>query len=152
MNRYRQRILTLLLLACVSQAGADALFSINDPWVREAPPTARVMAGYMELRNTGDSVITVTSISSPDFTRTEIHRTVIEDGIARMLPVGQLEIPANSRIKLEPGGLHMMLFDPQRPLAEGATVSLTLHRDEGDGITVAAPVIRFTGEDHSSHH
>jgi copper(I)-binding protein len=110
------------------------------------------MAGYMTMINTGDTPVTVTAISSPNFAGAEIHRTVVEEGIARMLPVRQLDIPANSQVKLEPGGLHLMLFDPQQPLPEGATVTLLIHHSNGSDVTVAAPVIRKTGEDHSHHH
>lgn len=131
---------------------ADATFTVVEPWIREAPPTARVMAGYLVLSNAGDTPVTVTSISSPDFEAAEIHRTVVKEGVARMLPVTQLDIPANSQLKLEPGGLHLMLFEPQRPLLEGATVTLIIHRSNGSKITATAPVIRKTGVDHSHHH
>ncbi|HAJ93052.1 MAG TPA: hypothetical protein DCO71_10640 [Gammaproteobacteria bacterium] len=154
MNSCLPRALTvLLLLSGSSLAMADATLAIGEPWIREAPPTARVMAGYLALTNAGDTPVTVTSISSPDFEAAEIHRTVVKEGVARMLPVTQLDIPANSQLKLEPGGLHLMLFEPQRPLLEGATVTLTIHRSNGSNVTVTAPVIRKTGgEDHSHHH
>ena len=153
MNICLRRILTtLLLLIGSSLTMADATLTISEPWIREAPPTVRVMAGYMAMVNTGNTTVTVTSVSSPDFERAEVHRTVVEAGIARMLPVKQLEIPANSQLKLEPGGLHLMLFNPQRPLREGASVTLTIHRSDGSKVTATAPVIRKTGEDHSHHH
>ena len=153
MNIRLHRALTLLLFMIGgAQASADTTFTISAPWIREAPPTARVMAGYMTINNAADTPVTVTAISSPDFENAEIHRTVVEEGVARMLPVRQLEVPANSQLKLEPGGLHLMLFDPQRPLAEGATVTLIIHRSNAGDVTTAAPVIRKTGEDHSRHH
>ena len=142
----------LTLLAGISPASAVPDLVIREPWIREAPPTARVLAGYLTLVNTGDSTITVTTISSPDFEGAEIHRTVIEDGVARMLPVNQLEIPASGQLTLEPGGLHLMLFDPRRALAEGDSATLTIHRSNGSISTTTAPVIRETGEDHSHHH
>ena len=154
MNICLHRALTALLLLIGSSLAiaADATFTVGEPWIREAPPTARVMAGYLVLTNAGDTPVTVTSISSPDFEAAEIHRTVVKEGIARMLPVKQLDIPANSQLKLEPGGLHLMLFNPQRPLPEGATVTLIIHRSNGSKLTATAPVIRKTGEDHSHHH
>jgi len=154
MNICLQRTLTILLLLIGSSLtiAADATFTIGEPWIREAPPTTNVMAGYMTLINAGDTPVIVTSISSPDFEGAGIHRTVVEAGVARMLPVTQLDIPANSQLKLEPGGLHLMLFEPQRPLREGATATLIIHRSNGSKVTVTAPVIRKTGEDHSHHH
>ena len=142
----------LLLLIGASLAMSDATLTISESWIREAPPTARVMAGYLTIINASDTPVTITSISSPDFESAEIHRTVIEEGVARMLPVTQLDIPANSQLKLEPGGLHLMLVEPQRPLPEGAAVTLTIHGSRGNNVAVTAPVIRKTGEDHSKHH
>jgi copper(I)-binding protein len=50
----------------------------------------------------------------------------------------------------------VMLFDPQRPLREGDTATLTVHTASGTAITVQAPVKRQTGDeggqDHSHHH
>jgi periplasmic copper chaperone A len=150
--RYLRAFAILALLAATSPASADTELQVSEPWIREAPPTSRVLAGYLTLVNTSDNIITVTAISSPDFENAEIHRTVIEDGVARMLPVKQLEVPANGQLALEPGGHHLMLFDPRRPLTEGETVTLVIQRNNGEQITTSAPVIRKTGEDHSHHH
>lgn len=146
------KFFVLLLLLGPSLVTADATLAVNAAWIREAPPATSVMAGYMTLVNAGDTPLIVTSISSPDFKDAEIHRTVVEEGVARMLPVSQLEIPANSPVRLEPGGLHLMLFEPQRPLPAGETVTLIIHRSNDSQITATATVIRKTGEDHSHHH
>ena len=107
----------------------------------------------MVLKNTADTPRTITRIDSPDFRDAQIHRTVVEDGVAKMLPVEQLQLPASGSVTLEPGGLHLMLFDPQRPLRDGDTVILLIHDSDGDSITVHAPVVRKTGgHDHSHHH
>ena len=148
----KHALILLMLLTTASLANADSELQVNEPWIREAPPTSRVLAGYLTLVNTGDNTVTVTEISSPDFKNAEIHRTVIEDGIARMLPVEQLEIPAHGQFVLEPGGHHLMLFDPLQPLTEGETVTLSIHLNNGNQVSAKAPVIRKTGEDHSHHN
>jgi copper(I)-binding protein len=148
----KHALIIVILLAATSLAGADSGLQVSEPWIREAPPTSRVLAGYLTLVNTGDNTVTVTAISSPDFKNAEIHRTVIEEGIARMLPVKQLEVPAGGQLMLEPGGYHLMLFDPLRTLTAGETVTLIIHLDNGNQISAMAPVIRKTGEDHSHHH
>jgi len=149
---YLRTVAFILLLAVTAPASAEAELQVSEPWVREAPPTSRVLAAYLTLVNTSDNTITVTAISSPDFENAEIHRTVIEDGIARMLPVKQLEVPANGQLALEPGGHHLMLLEPRQPLTEGETVTLVIQRNNGEQITTSAPVIRKTGESHSHHH
>ncbi len=148
----KHALITVILLAATSLAGADSGLQVSEPWVREAPPTSRVLAAYLTLVNTGDNTVTVTAISSPDFKNAEIHRTVIEAGVARMLPVKQLEVPAGGQLMLEPGGHHLMLFDPLRTLTAGETVTLIIHMNNGKQLSATAPVIRKTGEDHSHHH
>ncbi|MCK5479955.1 MAG: copper chaperone PCu(A)C [Gammaproteobacteria bacterium] len=152
--KMRPASLPVILIAvfCLhSIAYAASTLEITHPWVREAPPSARVLAAYMSIKNPGDSAITINGISSPDFESAEIHRTVINDGVARMLHIKQLDVPANGIIRLEPGGLHLMLFNPKRMLAEGDTITLTIHLGNETCMTVSTPVVR-QDDDHSRHH
>ena len=145
--------IVLLLLSFLSTVKAGAAVDVEAPWVREAPPASTVLAAYMVLKNTADTPRTITRIDSPDFRDAQIHRTVVEDGVAKMLPVEQLQLPASGSVTLEPGGLHLMLFDPQRPLRDGDSIILIIHASDGDSVTVHAPVVRKTGgHDHSHHH
>jgi len=147
----RLRVLAFLLVAQTAPPAAAELV-ISQPWVREAPPAAPVMAGYMNIRNgTGDAV-SVIAVSSPAFASAELHRTVLEDGIARMVPMGRLEIAAGESVALEPGGIHLMLFDPVQALQEGDSVTLVIHRADGVCTTVQAPVRRDTMAGHAHHH
>ena len=151
---YRQLTATLVLLSLFfmhSLAVAASTLQVKTPWIREAPPTATVLAAYMVLNNAADAQCLITHIESPDFRDARIHRTVVEDGVAKMLPVEQLQVPAHGSITLEPGGLHLMLFDPLRSLQEGDTVTLVIHEGNGNSVTVQAPVVRNTGE-HDHHH
>ena len=152
--KMRPASLPVILIAVLCLHGiayAASTLEITHPWVREAPPSARVLAAYMSIKNPGDSAITINGISSPDFEYAEIHRTVINDGVARMLHIKQLDVPANGIIRLEPGGLHLMLFNPKRMLAEGDTITLTIHLGNETCMTVSTPVVR-QDDDHSRHH
>jgi copper(I)-binding protein len=143
----------LVWLSFMTCAMAGPAVDVEAPWIREAPPAATVLAAYMVLNNTGDAACSVTAVESPDFREARIHRTVVEDGIAKMLAVEQLQLPVHGSVTLEPGGLHLMLSDPLRPLHEGDVVILVIHDSNGDSVTVHAPVVRKTGEhDHAHHH
>jgi copper(I)-binding protein len=142
-----------LFMVLAATAPAAPSMDISDGWVREAPPTSRVLAAYMQITNLTDTDLMVTGITSPDFDSAELHRTILEEGgMTRMVPVPELTIPAADSILLEPGGLHLMLFDPVRPLAEGDSVTLVLHRTDGICITLSVPVLRRTGEVQHHHH
>jgi copper(I)-binding protein len=143
----------LLAVFCLYNiAHATETLDITHPWVREAPPSARVLAAYMSIKNTGESSITIVGMSSTEFESAELHRTVIHEGVASMLHIKHLEVPANGSIKLEPGGLHLMLFNPHHALSAGDSVTLTIHLGKGTCMTVSAPVVRQILDDHSQHH
>jgi copper(I)-binding protein len=143
----------LVALSLLSTAMAAPAVDVEAPWVREAPPASTVLAAYMVVRNNGDTQYTITRIESPDFRDARIHRTVVDDGVAKMLPVEQLPVPVHGSVTFEPGGLHLMLFDPLRTLHEGDSVTLVIHVSTGDSVTVQAPVVRNNSEtDHAHHH
>ena len=139
-----------LLLSFSPSYGAT--LEVHDAWIREAPPTASVLATYMVISNTREAPAEITAIASPDFDHPELHRTVVESGVARMVPIKKLQIPAGERISLEPGGIHLMLINPQRPLREGDTVTLVIHCADGFSNTFTVPVIRAAGEVAHQHH
>lgn len=159
MNTIKTGLLTTTLLSCLCMlqaVQAESPIAIDSAWIREAPPATSVLAAYMTINNASESDQQITGMDSPDFRSAEIHRTVVEDGVAKMLPVSGLDVAAGDSISLEPGGLHVMLFDPQRPLREGDTATLIVHTASGAAISVQATVVRKTGDDagndHSHHH
>jgi len=144
--------LVMLTALCLCNTAQAATLEIFHPWVREAPPSSRVLAAYMTVKNPGDTAISIEGISSPDFESAEVHRTVVHEGMARMLHIKQLEIPAKGTVRLEPGGLHLMLFNPNRSLATGDSVTLTLHLGNGICLTLDMPVIRQAADDRAPRH
>lgn len=132
----------------------DHAFSISDAWVREAPPIQRILAGYMQIRNDTDTPRKITAVNSAIFGSVEIHKTVIKDGMARMEAQHALVIPAMGTTVLEPGGVHLMLIDPQKPLQAGDKVTLELQIAPDETQTIIAEVRRSEGvePDHSHHH
>ncbi len=135
-------------LSFIVHAGADVV--ISNAWVPEAPPVARVMAGYMTLKNTTDKDINITAVSSPDFKNVEMHRTETKDGMARMVEQKSLALPANGETIFKPGGLHLMLINPKRKLARGDSVTLMITADKKQ-ITLKAQIKEATLDDHSTH-
>ncbi len=149
-------LIVLLTLPLGVTAGEP--LRVENAWVREAPPTAQVLGAFMHLHNTGDTLITITGASSPACAAVEIHRTVIEDGVARMIPQPSLQLDAGEHIDLAPGGYHLMLIQPQQPLQAGATVTIELQLGDGGSQSIQAQVRKGMGEmgghdhEHMHHH
>lgn len=132
-------VLVVVLAAC-SAGGPD--LQVEDAWVRAAPPDATAMAGYMVVHNRTSADRALSGARSPDFGAVEIHRTVVENGVARMEPAEHAVVPAVGELTLAPGGMHLMLMRPAHALAPGDTVTLILSFDDGSTVEVRAPVQR----------
>jgi copper(I)-binding protein len=149
----KQLLVIVPALAALTSAfpSAAASLEVRDAWIREAPPTASVLAAYMVIRNPGTVPVEITNVSGPEFGRAEMHRTVVEGGVATMVAIRKLEIAPGEQIALEPGGTHLMLIDPRRPLRAGDTATLTFQDAGGRTSTFSVPVTRETGESDRHH-
>jgi len=131
--------------------------SFSKSWISEAPPTVSVLAGYTSIHNASDKPIKLINVSSPTFSRIEIHRSVLNGDMVSMEKQESLEIPAKSTVLLSPGNLHLMLFEPNNPLRSGDTATLNFSFSNGHNQTIEATVERRSSnehshEDHSHHH
>ncbi len=148
------RTLPLIIVTTLSShfAIADDKLEIDDAWIAEAPPVSKVMAAYMEIENETRQDRQATSMQCKEFERAEFHRTVDKDGMARMEHQQVLNIPANSELELEPGGYHIMLFNPARPLKAGDKTDCSMKFDDGTTINFDLEIRKSSVEDHSHHH
>lgn len=150
MSLLRNWLLPVLIVLLPLPGLADTL-QVDDAWVRAGPPTAEVLAAYLRLRNTGDSARKIVAAESPAFERVEMHRTVIEDGMARMLPQSSLTVPAGGELVLEPGGYHLMLIQPNAPLKNDDKVELTLTDADDNRLSFTAVVRPPQAMDENDH-
>ncbi len=66
-----------------------------------------------------------------------------------------LQLAPGQRVDFAPGGYHLMLVNLRRPLRDGDSVSFTLVSDDGQTLSVEAPVrsvLSETGHGHHRHH
>ncbi len=133
-------VLVLMLALAPLTTLAQSPISVEDAWVRAAPPAAQVLSGYFTVRNGARDAVTLTRVESPNFARVEMHRSEIVDGVARMEAVESVEIPARGNLEFAPGGLHLMLMEPLGAMAAGTTVYFVLTFDNGWTLEVTAPV------------
>jgi copper(I)-binding protein len=135
------RVVTCLavLLCCPILAFAQEI-EVRDPWIRQPPPGANA-AAYLTLANPGEISRRVTAVKAEGVERIEMHRTVVEEGVARMEAVDSIEIPAGGEVTLAPRGLHLMLIRPSS-LSEGDEVELVFELDGDEYIAARAGVRR----------
>ena len=86
-------------------------------------------AGYLSLNNNTNATITISHVTSPEFTAVEIHESQLVDGVAKMRKINTLSISAKSTVSLESGGTHLMLMRPNAAIDQ---VSLNFY--SGDSL------------------
>ena len=132
------KALTLLMIAGVlavacSETGAPLVAS--DVVIKRPMPGMEMSAGYLTLTNNSKSPITVTHVTSPQLASVEVHETMVEDGISRMVRLGELVIPPSASLVFEPGAKHLMLM---RPTGELDSVTLSIHSGDTVLLTIDA--------------
>ena len=128
-------LLAVLALAATSASAAGTL-TVEHAWVRAAPPSAMMLAGYATLRNAGDAPLSVTGADSADFADVQLHQSVLADGVERMRPTGRIELAPGKSVEFAPGGKHFMLIRPKRELRAGEKVKIHISTSQGEGATV----------------
>ena len=120
-----------LLASCSAD---QAPLVASDVRVTAPMPGAQMSAGYLTLTNNSAADITITHVTSPQFGNIEMHESVIEDGVARMIRLNDVTVPGKSSVDFTRGGKHLMLMQPREQLE---TVSLDFHADDAVVLSVS---------------
>ncbi|MCG7920662.1 MAG: copper chaperone PCu(A)C [Candidatus Thiodiazotropha lotti] len=154
-----QRLLPILgfcLFFMGQQLMAGSAVMADDPYVRAVPPGQPNSASFMTLHNMGKKDLALVSASSSAAEVVELHTHTMEDGMMRMRKVEKIDLPAEQKISLKPGGLHVMLIGLKQKLVPGEKIGLTLSFDDGSELKLDAPVrklrMKMKQSDHGSHN
>ncbi|WP_260260506.1 copper chaperone PCu(A)C [Vibrio intestinalis] len=144
---------TLILLGALIAPLAHASMDImaHHPYARATPPNAATSAVFVELMNPTDIDRTIVSASTPVAGKVELHDVINEGDVMKMRQVKQITIPAQSKTSLEPGSLHIMLFELNKPLIEGGSIDVEVVFANGHKQIFSAPIKKvMSGMKH--HH
>lgn len=133
----------VLCLLLTVTAGADGIadkITVNDPYVRAVPPVVKTSAAFMQFQNSGAVERFLVSASTPAAAAVELHMHTMDEGVMRMRRIAHVRLPPGETVSLQPGGLHIMLFDLSEPLVAGDTVPIMLTFDDGSTKQISAEV------------
>ena len=132
--------MTLALAPHVAADGVADKITVNDPYVRAVPPMVQTSAAFMHFQNSDSVERFVVGASTPAAAAVELHMHTMDDGVMRMRQIAHIHLPPNATVSLQPGGLHIMLFDLTAPLDLGGRVPITLTFDDGSSKEISAEV------------
>lgn len=98
-------------------------------------------AAYMMLTNFTDQNVALIGASSDVAAAVEIHLSSMgADGTMQMAQQESVAIPAGAALELKPGSYHVMFIGLTKDLVVGDEITLTLHFDGYDDLTLTLPV------------
>jgi len=120
-------------------AGADTVLGVpwkarppvvvESGWLRPPPPGSKVGAAYGRVRNHSEAARKLVGAARVDGSSVAVHETVVEAGIARMLPT-DVDVPSGGEARLEPMGAHLMV-----PMThDESSLSIRLTFDDGTSV------------------
>jgi len=119
------------LLAGIAPVALAGSLEITDAWLNQPPPGQSAAAIYMELRNAGADEIVVVGARVEGARSASIHGHAQADGMMRMYAVQRLPIASGARVRLAPGGYHLMVGGLERPVLPGGGLPFCLRLDGG---------------------
>ena len=153
MTRLPVAALAALLLSTAAHAHGVTAGDIEiiHPAIPAPPASAKSAAGYMAIANNGAEPDTLVGIETGAAASVMLHTTEHgADGVARMMHLPAIEIPAGETLLLAPGGLHVMLMGLTAPLVEGDMVPATLVFDHAGRVAIEFMVDPPGGADHAT--
>ena len=115
--------------------------TIVHPVARPSMGAAANSAVYLTVVN-GGQADRLTGVSSDVAERVELHTTVIEDGVMAMQPLDDgADVPADGELRLETGGIHVMLMGLDEPLRVDDSFLLTLDFEQAGPIEIEVFVV-----------
>ena len=135
------RTVPMLLLATLAGCAKEEQLRVEDAWVRFSPVRENPSAAYFTIHG-GPQDVSLIGVSTEVAIRSEMHETMSGmSGMASMKPVTNVQVPAGSEVKFEPGGKHLMLWNINPGLAPPKRIVLTFAFSNGEKLQANAPLV-----------
>ena len=146
-------------LLAVSQA-ALAAPKVEAAWARPTVKGQPAGGGFLRIDNSGGPADRLIGASAGTAAAAvELHSMSMDGDVMRMRRVEAIDVPADGKVELKPGGLHLMLMGLTAPLESRSVVPLTLRFEKAGDVQVqmmvgpapAGEPKMHEGHDHSGH-
>lgn len=120
LQRYGHILLILLTISACSQKPPD--IQISDIIALPSPVMKGVASVFMRISNNGGRDYLIGAKTDIDGSIVELHN--VKNG--RMVKIKEVKIPANGKIEMIPGGMHIMIFNLPDKIMDSQELNLYL--------------------------
>ena len=138
------------LTVMVPAALADG-YKIENPRARPSLGVAKNTAAFFTIHNATAQADKLLSAEGTVSRKVELHTHLKENGVFKMRQVKFIDIPANGKVELKSGGLHVMVIGVHSPLKVGDKFELKLNFEHAKPMTITVPVKKLTGHMMMNH-
>jgi len=127
-----------MLLLCIFFAPCSAMAEVfvNNGYIIKPLTKGAVTAAYVEFYNKGNNEAKLVRVTSDKAKSIEIHdHQRGNNGEVRMVKLDSLPIPANGKVALKQGGLHLMIYGLSDNIKIGDKLSITFFFDNKTSVT-----------------
>lgn len=118
------------LVFSAQNAFSDSI-EVHDPWIRAPAPFAHALAGFMLIKNTTDTPLSLVQVKADGFGEVMLHQSINENGMHRMEHVANIIIPAQGEMRFQHGSYHIMFMGLHKKALPGNKIPVTLIFDNG---------------------
>jgi len=126
----KARLCLIPLLAAVAVA-AHAQVQVTDAWVRGTVAQQTTTGLFFDITSVQGGRLV--AASTPVARDVQLHTMTMKGNVMTMRQVPAIDLPPGKTVKLEPNGLHVMMFGITHALSAGETVPATLTIEDAKG-------------------
>jgi len=125
-------VLFIFFISPISMTYANNYsIDIEDAWIRAMPSKAMSTAAFMKITNKFPNEVKLISVDIDGVQSVELHKTMSDGKVMRMVKQSHIPLPANSSLVLKPGSWHIMMIGLEKQFPEGSVHQVQLNFDNG---------------------
>jgi periplasmic copper chaperone A len=142
----RRTFLVASLLLLAGCHGRNSEPKVTQAWVRLPAVAGQPAAGYFTIHG-GAKALQLVRMESALAAKTEMHQSMAGmSGMATMVPLSHIDVPAHGTTVFKPGGNHAMLIGLENVVKPGTAVPLRFGFSDGTTAEAEAKTVN-AGED-----
>ena len=139
-----KKVLILIAFIFTINAANAVDVTIESPLVRLMPPGSNMTAGYFTITNNSEEDITLVGVSSSKYDSVEIHDTVKDGDVMKMVEQDSVTISANTTFDFKPMSYHLMFMMPKEDFKENQEIDVIFNTKNGDEFSATFIVKKMT--------